>query len=321
MKKRSVVMTPVTILFLAVLAAGGAALADPGSSGRERAAWLMSREALEFQALTGLQYDQGEFGGGAADPVVIETEGTRSGSMTGLHILASLILPGSGEAMLGHKRGYVMMAADIFAWTQVAKYDKDGKDLEEEFFAFADEHWSEDRLVAAYNAFSDDEYIGGLGLDYFPDVESVSDAAGLEGNLPLWVSVEADRWEYYENLGKWDQFVFGWDDFVSPYDTARNGGYVADPPNLDDLRQPWTSANRDLYREMRGESDDAFKKRDRWLYVNIGLRVFSVVQTAYFEGLLGGGPARDLKVGGHAVNFSAHPVGLSGGVVSAAVSF
>ncbi|MBU2501027.1 hypothetical protein KJ682_06855, partial [bacterium] len=126
MKMRSVVMTPVTLLFIAVLAAGGAAFADPGSSGRERAAWLMSREALEFQALTGLQYDQGEFGGGAADPEVIETEGARSGSMTGLHILASLILPGSGEAMLGHKRGYVMMAADIFAWTQVAKYNQDG---------------------------------------------------------------------------------------------------------------------------------------------------------------------------------------------------
>ena len=28
-------------------------------------------------------------------------------------------------------------------------------------------------------------------------------------NIPLWVSIEDDRREYYENLGKWDQFVFG----------------------------------------------------------------------------------------------------------------
>jgi hypothetical protein len=55
--------------------------------------------------------------------------------------------------------------------------------------------------------------------------------------------------------------------------------------------------------------------------MNIGLRVFSVVQVAYLQGLLGGGPARELEVAGHAVEIQAAPMGLSSGSVSARVSF
>ena len=53
---------------------------------------------------------------------------------------------------------------------------------------------------------------------------------------------------------------------------------------------------------MRDASNDAYKSRDRYLYLNIGLRVFSVLQVAYLQGLLGGGePGNGLQVAGHDV--------------------
>ncbi len=286
--------------------------------GIERAGWLLGHAALEDRALVGFASEQLEIGGEA--PEIRSQQYSRGGLSSGLHILSSLILPGSGEAMLGYKRGYLMMAADIFAWTRVAKYDKDGDDIQASFYDYADAHWSEDRLAAAYNPASEDQVRGGLGLEYFQDVDPVSSPADFPGNLPLWIGRDADHWEYYENLGKWDQFVFGWDDFVNPNDTVATGGYV---PNgtLDDFHQSFTSVHRDIYREMRGRSDDAYSKRDSWLYVNIGLRVFSVVQTAYLEGILGGGPGKDLEISGHKVSFLAQPVGWGRGTMAATVSF
>ena len=184
-------------------------------------------------------------------PAAVEVDGGRKGSA--LPVLASLVLPGSGEAMLGHKRGYLMMALDIFAWTQVAKKHSDGGELRDKYYAFADEHYSDDLLLAAYVAGGssvDGFYRDGIGTDYF-DFGAISTLADLE-NLPLYVTVEDDRREYYENLGKWDQFVFGWDDFIRPDDDALTpAGYAPTGDPKIDLQQPWVSENRETYRQMR----------------------------------------------------------------------
>lgn len=304
----------------AVILCGSAALAVAGvqSPGAERAAWLLDRGQWQDRLVAGETLPQpDEFGAGAV--TLPESREEDSGRKPALHILASLALPGAGEAMLGYKRGYFMMAADIFAWTQVFKNDSDGNDLRDEYYAFADDHWTEGRLVEAYNS-SVHGYLDGIGLEYFVDVEPVTSVDDLEGNLPLWVSRAADEREYYENLGKWDQFVFGWDDFRLPDDPPVGTTYTP-TGTLEDLRQSWTSPNRDTYRQLRDESNDAFKARDRWLYVNIGLRILSVVQTAYLEGMLGGGPARELEVSGHPVRLIAQPVGWGEGALAAAVRF
>ena len=139
--------------------------------------------------------------------------------------------------------------------------------------------------------------------------------------MPLWVSKEDDEREYYENLGKWDQFVFGWDDFRRADDPPQGFDYTANPPSLEDLRQPWTSYHREEYRSMRQESNSYYEKSDRFLYVNMALRVFSVLQVAYLEGLLGGGSSNSLKIAGHPVTIIAEPRGLKSSRVSAVVSF
>ncbi len=296
----------------------GHAWPDPASG---RAAWLLGRGALEDLALTGtLNSAQGEIGGGSATPYTLRERVKREtrGPGAGLTILASAILPGSGEALMGYKRGYIMMAADIFCWTQVSKYHKDGKDYTDAYYAYADEHYSDARLVEGYNDASTDPERSGEGALYFPDITGVVDEATLV-NLGLYVSVEDDRREYYENLGKWDQFIFGWDDYLRPSFWGETYGYEY-TGTISDLRTPWVSKHREIYRSMRADANESYKDRDRFLYVNIGLRVFSVLQVAYFNGLLGGGEDQ-IKVAGHTVEIISQPRGLNAGTVGASVSF
>ncbi|MFT5233399.1 MAG: hypothetical protein ACI9UK_002163 [Candidatus Krumholzibacteriia bacterium] len=286
-----------------------------------RASWLLDRGQSSDFALAGQLFEQGEIGGGNDQPLELENENIGSGGSGAWPILMSLVLPGAGEAYLGYKRGYAMAAVDILAWTQVSKFHKEGGDIRDEYIAFADAHYSDELLVHAY-------FTGGhpqdgqqlrteQGLRYFDGVEPMVDTGDL-GNLPLYVSKDDDFREYYENLGKWDQFIFGWDDYTRPdLDTEWSGTY----DRAVDLQYPWVSRNREAYRVMRGESNDAYKSRDRWLYVNIGLRLFSVMQVAYLQGLLGGGPDANLEVAGHTVGFSAVPMGVRSGAVSASVSF
>ena len=298
---------------------------DPGLA---RASWLLERESLQGLALTGQLVQADEFGGRIGDvaPAAADVDGGRRGSA--LPVLASMVLPGAGEAMLGHKRGYLMMALDIFAWTQVAKKHSDGNDLRDKYYVFADEHYTDARLLIAYNGIDDgDAERDGLPAGYLFGVGTVADLSELE-KLPLYVTVEDDRREYYENLGKWDQFVYGWDDFLNPYSYAGlpgNENYTPTGNPKIDFANPWVSENREIYRQMRADSNDAFKSRDRWLYVNIGLRIFSVVQTAWLDGLLGGDPgdAGDsrLSVAGHEVRLIAQPTGLRRATLAATVSF
>jgi len=310
-----------------LLLLSGVALADQMAD--ERASWLMDRMGLEDLALTGQRFEQGEIGssgGGAVEQDDSYQES--SGNRGALPVLFSLILPGSGEAYMGYKRGYIMMAADILAWTQVSKYHSQGGDLKDEYIAFADEHYSDQYLVNAYN--NDDSNFDllriGAGLKYFDKIGPISfveDLGNPVNGLPLYVSKEDDFREYYENLGKWDQFIFGWDDFKRPDDPFNWPGGVKPTEGYprSDLNQPWVSKNRELYRVMRDESNDAYKWRDRWLYVNIGLRVFSVIQSAYLSGILGGDLDKEMAIGDHEIQIIAQPSGWNRGALAATVTF
>jgi hypothetical protein len=289
----------------------------------ERMSWLMNRDGLETLALTGLRFEQDEIGGdgGGADPITVEQDDGSGRKKSGWPVLFSLILPGSGEVSMGYKRGWFMMAADILAWTQVYKYHHDGKDYTDQYIAFADAHYTDEALVEGYNPGSTDIERSGEGAIYFPSVDPIFNVDGLT-NLPLYVSKEDDFREYYENLGKWDQFIFGWDDYTRASIAYPDLDYE---PTLtrDDLQQPWVSRNRETYRLMRDDANNAYETRDTWLYVNIGLRLFSVVQTAYLSGLLGGsgGAEQEMEVSGHEVSIQAVPAGFKAGAVAATVSF
>ncbi len=271
-----------------------------------RADWLLDRLGAtpglpgpDRSAAFAPQSETGGAGGGSS--LADADDGGRRGAA--LPMAMSLVLPGLGEAYLGHKRGYALMAIDVASWIGVAHYASEGNRKRDEYYAYADAHWAESRLDEAYGA-----DISTPGNFYFGVSEYTE--------LPLWVSVEADRREYYENLGKWDQFVFGWDDFLDP----RNLDDLA-PFTSQDLQDPRVSTNRETYRAMREDSNRQFTNRDRLLYFNMATRLFSLFEVAYLQGLLGGGPRDRLAIAGHPVSLIAEPVGWSSSRLGVSVAY
>lgn len=158
--------------------------------------------------------------------------------------LLSLAVPGLGELYSGAtKRGIGFMAAEAFTWVAYASWRSKGNDLKTDFRQFADQHWDEDsyRAWQAYNA--------SLGHPY---VETET--------LPV---KSEDTQQYYEMIGKYAQFIFGWDDVT--------GGFTTDFDIMRDL-----SARRLDYEAQRNESNKYLKRAS----VVIGLAVINRVVSA-----------------------------------------
>ena len=279
------------LIMMATLALSAVATAGTGNAG-----WLLERAATDEPSLERATLHQsdigGSFGGGGY-------EGT---DHTGLlkPMLLSAVLPGLGEVTMGYKRGYGMMALDIASWFGVKHYHDEGGAKRQEYIDFANEHWSEDRLSDAFG----DNSFDYVGTFYYGDtMENPADYQSLS----LWVSQEDDFREYYENLGKWDQFVFGWDDFTDP----RSFGVNTDPRTAALKDDPRVSQNRITFRGMRADSNEAFDRRDQLVYLNMATRIFSIFQVAYLGGVFSDGHASNLEVGGHPIALIAEPRGLT----------
>jgi hypothetical protein len=141
--------------------------------------------------------------------------------------LYSMIVPGSGEFYAGSKiRAAVFFGLDVTFWALYFNYHGKGKDKETEYRHFADNHWLEDDyinwLFKTYGITSDQEP--------YEDPET-GDTVYFSHHLP-----DTKTGQYYEMIGKYEQFSEGWDDF----DT--------------------TSLNREVYLGMRHDSNDLLNK-------------------------------------------------------------
>jgi len=200
-------------------------------------------------------------------------------------IALSAIMPGLGEVSTGNNRGIPMIAVDAAIWWGVYSKQQDGEDREEEFEAFALEHWSEQKWTEAL--------ANGDLVDFFPEYG----AGTTPSDVPLYVPREVDEREWFENAGKWDEFAWGWREY---WDDTWNAVHNADFLGADfyapqaGLSDTWFFADnasmtplRKQYIEMRDQSNSAFEQRDTLLSAALLLRVFSVLQMVYLEGFVG----------------------------------
>lgn len=93
------------------------------------------------------------------------------------------------------------MATEAVTWIQFARWRGKGNDLKEEFRAYADQFWDEPR----YQEWR--EYNQSVG-EPFQENESLP----CEDGDPDPSCTKHDTQQRYELIGKYDQFVFGWDD-------------------------------------------------------------------------------------------------------------
>jgi hypothetical protein len=106
--------------------------------------------------------------------------------------LYSMAVPGLGEFYAGSKiRAAIFLGLDATLWALYFNYHGKGKDKEDEYEVFADEHWDEE----AYREW----------WETLPD--TVKD--NFVETLP-----DEHNQQYYEMIGKYeDQFGWAWDDF------------------------------------------------------------------------------------------------------------
>jgi hypothetical protein len=207
----------------------------------------------------------------AAQPGQLETTSlaTPGGKSSHRAFLLSAILPGSGELYAGSRvKGAVFLGLEATAAGLWYSWNGTGNDLEDEFRAFADTHWDphtyvtwrESSRAVRYNSFT----------HALPCSTQVAPAGGSLSGCG-----SSSKQQYYELLGKYDQFVAGWDDLV----------YVADQNPVQstadfDSVESVQSANRVAYEGQRDDSNRYLKRATYALSLLLVNHVVSAIDAA-----------------------------------------
>lgn len=220
-------------------------------------------------------------------------------------VLYSALIPGLGELTMGYeKRGIAFMVVDALAWTGYFKNHSDGMDERAAYEQFADTHWSESRWVSNFPNICPQPPLS---------VEDIEKCGKLTSGQNIWpgyipyVPRDEDKQHYYENLGKYDWYISGWDDWKG-WDTAAQDYHTQ-------------TDNRTTYRSMRQKSNDSLDDADAFLWVNFAMRAFSIAQAAIIIHNQRGNTETGGGGGGVPVTLEARPRGYTGGEVALEVRF
>lgn len=114
----------------------------------------------------------------------------------------SLAVPGAGQAYNGSwYKAAGFAAVEVAGWTVFAVKHSEGKDIESEFQDFANTHWSEEWY---WNWISVQSGVLREDMEGLRAWEHQTFSHGLH---------ETKDQQYYEMIGKYYQFNYGWDDF------------------------------------------------------------------------------------------------------------
>lgn len=173
--------------------------------------------------------------------------------------LYSALIPGTGQLYTGSKlKAAVFLGLEALTLSGYIVYHGKGEDKTTEFENFADLHWSEDRysnfLIRNWpQSGGDDDYV----LDNWGNPV-------FTHHLP-----DSKTQQYYEMIGKYNQFVFGWDDV----DT------LLTPPTYENLSEA-KSDRRLIYEDMRHEANKMFDRSTAALIVTMVNHLISGFEAA-----------------------------------------
>jgi len=163
----------------------------------------------------------------------------------GRAFLYSALVPGLGEYYSGSRvKAALFFAFDIFAWSQYLGNHGKGRDREDEFELFANSHWS----PTQYTVWLIEEW----GIT--DDEDTTNQETTFTHNLP-----DEKTQQYYEMIGKYEQFLAGWDD------------YDADAES---------SAKRQAYLEMRDDANNKLNTARTWVMISLANHFLSAFDAA-----------------------------------------
>lgn len=183
----------------------------------------------------------------------------------GRAMMLSLVIPGSGQLYMKEpKKTVLFLTAEVAAILAWKHYNQRGIDQTQAFKDTADLQWNfrdwVDRapLFAGWTDVTDIGVDGSHSLDYFVDrdgdgipeiVGETKDARFLDlfyaSDTTDYLSVKMNH-EYYENIGKYEQFFSGWDDADpdNPDIRESKSGFIAHSPHRDQYLSMRDDANR-----------------------------------------------------------------------------
>ena len=187
----------------------------------------------------------------------------------GKAMILSLALPGAGQLYVGQpKRTVLFLGVEIAAGLAWYSYSRQGEEATEEFKAFADKYWDFWYWLETAQFYQTDPWGKGEGQIYVgtdgshqlefnvdvdgdgsPEFYNTSKHAGVldpyidDPTIRDSVDILMTN-EYYENIGKYNQFFSGWDD-ASPEAKIeeRKSGLIA------------LSEHRSKYLDMRADAN------------------------------------------------------------------
>jgi hypothetical protein len=171
-----------------------------------------------------------------------ETKSTRRA------FLYSMIIPGAGEYYAGSRiKPVVFLGIEALLWTGYFVYHNKGDDTKKEYKAYADDHYSPYDYMSWWNSLTPAQQ------DSFSHILPWDDY----NNSPI------RNHEYYENIGKYNQFQYGWDD-INTY------------PEVEGVLSP----HRDLYLTLRKKSNDYYQNASTAVMLSLGNRIISAFDAA-----------------------------------------
>jgi len=153
---------------------------------------------------------------------------------------------------------------EVISWTGYALWTKKGGDIEDEYEVFADTHWSPEEYLVWKQRY----------------VDATGDTSHFTHRLPRDKEGNvAKTQQYYEMIGKYDQFAAGWDDYPPELRTTT---YV------DSI---WVGGIRLDYMDQRAESNRYLKRTGYVVGVLLINHVISAIEAAKYASTHGSHPA------------------------------
>ncbi|MBC8344921.1 MAG: hypothetical protein ISR82_02325 [Candidatus Marinimicrobia bacterium] len=172
----------------------------------------------------------------------------------------SLIIPGWGQ--LQNKdpwwKPVLFAGVETLGWVSSNRYSNRAEDIRRDFESYGDIHWEIERWYTQTKTIFPDMWeniiIGThkMGLKINGDYYHTDELTDLLV-YHSWseISVIRDR-DFYENIGKYDQFVGGWDDaYDDPFDTVGNWWTV----QKGSVESIILTKQKDYYRDLRHRSN------------------------------------------------------------------
>jgi hypothetical protein len=166
----------------------------------------------------------------------------------------SLLVPGAGQYYAGSRiKPFVYLGVEALIWGGYFMYQGKGDDKKKEYQQFAMDHYEWQDFMGWWNGLTvaqQDSFSHRLPWDEYNNTVILNH-------------------EYFENIGKYDQFQIGWDDIPNdayPPPFIPNGAIV--------------EGNRSIYLGLRREANDHYQNANTMIMLSLGNRIISAFEAA-----------------------------------------